>query len=522
MGEIQRSMKNSTGRAPLIHAVFGFFLLLVFCLYGFAVSDSASLLVLSILASIFVVIVCYCVWHVMTDDRRLAVFAGVFVLLGITYCFAFSPLAAPDETYHFYSSYWMSDCLMGQSSILDSSSFPVRSEDVQLVEDHGDGQMNRQSIDNVRSRFSLFSSDSSVKVITDQSFDIGSNPPYIKAASAIGISLARFFGLGAYPLFYLGRLFNFIFAAVLIIISVRITPVAKNGFAAVAMLPMTLHICSTYSYDGGIIGVAFLFLALIMKVLFSEESISLSYKIALFVFGVLLAPLKVVYSTLAFLGLLIPSERLGGQRAAIAYKAGLACSMLVCIVVLRMPSFISISNSSVETVIRDDGVGTYYSLTSILSDPLGSAIMFVRSMFALFDFYWQTLIGWELGALQLSISAPLYLLVAYVLLLLISAQRDELDDCVIPSTVRIVSGIAAAISFVGIVMSMWMGWTFTHQTIIQGVQGRYLIPFMPAVLLALRSTHVRFEWDSYKVVLSAGYTLGMCYLMHIMMSALIS
>ena len=62
----------------------------------------------------------------------------------------------------------------------------------------------------------------------------------------------------------LGMLFNLLYGALLIIFSVRITPVGKKVFMAVALLPMTLHLLGSHSYDVGTLGLAFLLTAFIL------------------------------------------------------------------------------------------------------------------------------------------------------------------------------------------------------------------------------------------------------------------
>ena len=95
---------------------------------------------------------------------------------------------------------------------------------------------------------------SRVAVEPVSSFDWTANPPYIKLPSALGIVLATLLNLGSFPLFYLGRFFNLLMFAALAYFAVRITPVGKNAMMVAGLLPMTLHLASSYSYDAGIMG----------------------------------------------------------------------------------------------------------------------------------------------------------------------------------------------------------------------------------------------------------------------------
>lgn len=96
----------------------------------------------------------------------------------------------------------------------------------------------------VAEEFSFFADDnalSSTTLFSSDRFDMGSNPPQAKILSALGITIGRVLGLGAVPVYYLGRLFNFAGFVALAYFAVRFTPVGKRIFMVASCLPMTLH-----------------------------------------------------------------------------------------------------------------------------------------------------------------------------------------------------------------------------------------------------------------------------------------
>ena len=58
---------------------------------------------------------------------------------------------------------------------------------------------------------------------------------------------------------------------------------------------------------------------------------------------------------------------------------------------------------------------------------------------------------------------------------------------------RIVGAIAVGVASFGVVLSMWLGWTFVTETVIQGVQGRYFLPLMPLVAGVIRSRYLKYD-----------------------------
>lgn len=94
-------------------------------------------------------------------------------------------------------------------------------------------------------------------------------------------------------MFFLGRLFNMLYAAILIILAVRLTPIGKNMFMAASLMPMTLHILGSYSYDGPIIGMAFLLTALLLRAMRGgEEKVSKGLCIGTVAVASILAPAR--------------------------------------------------------------------------------------------------------------------------------------------------------------------------------------------------------------------------------------
>ena len=65
--------------------------------------------------------------------------------------------------------------------------------------------------------------------------------------------------------------------------------------------------------------------------------------------------------------------------------------------------------------------------------------------------------------------------------------------------------IAFVLAALGSIASMWLGWTFNYEKVIQGVQGRYFLPALPALLFGLRTRLFRFNSSSIIFI-----TLGMC------------
>jgi len=106
------------------------------------------------------------------------------------------------------------------------------------------------------------------------------------------------------------------------------------------------------------------------------------------------------------------------------------------------------------------------------------------------SFYLETLVGGSLAWFQIELKAPLYVTVVLLIIVMISFQRCEDDNALVPVAHRILFGGLALVGGLGVILSMLVGWTFTYENVIQGVQGRYFLPLLPMAALAMRSKHV--------------------------------
>ena len=470
--------------------------MMIHALYCYSFSDSGLALTFS---GVSVVIAALAYLLIRTLESRvrhqveMAFLVGL-ISCGLLYSVVFAPGTVPDETYHFEASYKLADYIMLQGPTVDS--LPVREDDSVLL----DGMLQSWALgyDKYRSvidQFAFFANDASrVAVEPVSSFDWTANPPYIKLPSALGIVLATLLNLGSFPLFYLGRFFNLLMFAALAYFAVRITPVGKNAMMVAGLLPMTLHLASSYSYDAGIMGLAFLLTGMCLRAVYGEGLMSRREKAGIVVVAVLLAPCKVVYTVIVLLVILIPRKRFSSAAASARFKVVAIGFALLSLLVFRAAGLLQmagVASSSTAEGSRGDEYGTFYS--GLVSDPLNTVLLFLRTFDVQGSFYLDTLVGGSLAWFQVDLKAPLYITVALLFIVVLSAQRSEGDNVVIPGAHRVLCGGLALAGGLGVILSMLIGWTFTSESVVQGVQGRYFLPLLPMAALAMRSKHMSID-----------------------------
>ncbi len=243
----------------------------------------------------------------------------------------------------------------------------------------------------------------------------------------------------------------------------------------VALFPMTLHLFGSYSYDALTIGLSFLMTALVAKLFWEEErdrrSIFVQFLVVLF----LLAPSKVVYACIGFVALFAPVFAfLPHVSSALCLKCWLLSLWPFRFLLLSLGSF-TVECCFGELDSRGDEVGVFWSLSDIPSNPL-RVFSYCGALLKSTVLCGFNIQGIVLGGSK-SIQVFLVLCPCDVGGLCISCVRDK-DDSIMPSaSFRIVGAIAVGVASFGVVLSMWLGWTFVTETVIQGVQGALFLTF---------------------------------------------
>ncbi len=507
-------------------------LLLVCTVYWYQYCERKLVLVTSALFAIAFVslFVAHALGMFNTLRRQLGVYASFLASSCLLFAVVFPPFSAADEYHHYLSSYWLSECATGEAEWSRPETISMRADDWELYSSHGarddasDYQqftIDAAAFQQVFDEFSLgkkYDGEVSVPSYAMYGFTLGGENAIAKVGSVIGIIFAKLLNLGAYPLFYLGRIFSAAFFVACAVAAVRITPVGRNVFMAVSLLPMTLQLAGSYSYDGGTIGLSFVFIALALKAMLGEGRLNRRDLIALAIFAALLSPCKAVYVLEVGLVLFIPSRRFSSKRNALIIKMGILVLAAASVAVTKLSMVASVSSGT--TTFAFPGERTY-SLADLLSNPLATLSLFFRTLDTAGDSYWMTAIGSNLGWLQQNIGMPAFLMGAYAIVMLYAAQRSEDDPAeLMPWQRALFLAIAGAV-WLAVMLSMAVSWTPVSAEVIQGVQGRYILPVAPLLLLSLRSARISISGCSFGVALLAPLTLNAFFMVRLISLALV-
>lgn len=456
----------------------------------------------------------------MPLHRLFAVAAGT---LGLLYCFALPPYSSPDEQFHINQTFNISSAMLGQGpwQVPWGSNYKRASDTDTLVEDYNTTAFSYQRLG--RDFFTTAPDGETVKM---QGEEVGGYR-LIYWPAALAVSACRLLGLGFVPTLYVGRLVNLALYLLLCTLAVKLAPFGKSIFAAVPLLPMSLHLAASFSRDCLTIGLYLFYTALCMHYTFTKETVGLKDILLLLGVSFLAAPAKAVYAPLLLLCLAIPPGKLRlkgktpGKRPAYALLGLVVCvgalsfalqggGAIVQEAATEAPTPVVVRRSSSSSGSRSSsggrgsgGGGTTtqqpaltalemaeagynpdairYSLHDFFSRPFTIVQLCLRTLAENTTFYLQTMLGGSLGYFSLPISWVFVIALAVWLCASVIPPPGQLRP---KPGWQLFAGFLAVCG-VGLVFVGCIMWTPTYYDTIYGVQGRYFLPILPLALCAL-------------------------------------
>lgn len=462
--------------------------------------------------------------------QKIALFTIALFYFSTLFAFAIPPFAVPDEFHHYLSSYWLTNCVMGESDFDSPETIVMRDDDWNLysgfgarseMSDFNTYNITNASYQEIVDNFSFTRQSSDSQSVPEElmfNFRFWNENGLAKTGSVLGMLLGRLLNLGAYPVFYLGRIFSAAVFVLCVSLAVYLTPVAKSIFIGIAFFPMTLNLAASYSYDGGIIGFSFLYLALLLRSIRKDEAMRRNEYLGLLFVAMILAPCKVIYVLETGLVLLIPSKRFTSKRFEWFAKLSIIFSAMFVVSASKLQMIASVTGGA--PLSSSSGGGTN-SIWDLVLDPLGTIALLFRSVDSLIDFYWMGAVGANLGWHQPDLGMPAAFVGLYFLILIYSVQPSKDNQVVVVGHLKLACILVFVAVFVAALISMATAWTSKASDIIQGVQGRYLLPALPLLFLSTGSYSVSINRNTRTDAFFLVLLLDALYLIKLIALALI-
>lgn len=450
----------------------------------FDVNKGISFWYLIIVAGMMIVVLGVGVLIRVRNIRIEYVFLVSAISMGFLFSLIVPPYCVPDERTHVDTIYRMSNEFLGIREIPGPNRIYKRACDV----DSG--------IRNTMSLAPYMYCEMSEQLFEGAGWDTQLVPAYARNAidnvtvlnylpAAAGFTCARLLRRNLLTMIMMARWFNVIAVSWLMFIAVRKAPFGKGVFALIGLLPKMLNQNVSCSYDGMIIAAVFLFLAYVLHI-FYEDNVSVGDLLLVVVCGWFLAANKGgAYLPLTAFLLLLPFVRRKNRKM---WREIAGYTLLSMLLVFSFKFIVRVSGILVRssgTAVKAEGKATLYTLSDFFTAP-GSLFRVFESTAVIKG---QNLLGDVVGIniAQQQVNAPWLIIFAFLILLLIAAlNREDGRVWFSPRQKGYIALLTAA--GVGLIsVSMLLSWTTVGSETIEGLQGRYFLPYVILPFLCLQN-----------------------------------
>ncbi|MGE5495706.1 MAG: DUF2142 domain-containing protein [Burkholderiales bacterium] len=410
------------------------------------------------------------------------IFLIVAIVVGFLLLLLTPPMAVPDENAHFINAYSVSrgnffvDIENGQAGVYMPTVY------IDFINNY----LNRFNGENrleSKHDFSQYYFDSwFMHDLSGREF----LPTQLRAINPVGY-LVSGFGMAVgnvlcrpyltpYNLLIFGRAFNLIFYISIMYLALKTTLYFKKTMLILSLMPMSIFLAASLSYDAILIPVSFLLFAYSSKFIGAPSGYLISKKDILVILFVsfFLAGVKLAYFILLLVLFAVPKERFGTKKRYI-----MCIGMVVAVGLLSygIPAFFN--NQALREVTIDSSTYSAAQVKFLLSHILQAPRILLNSFRQMGPFYANGFFG-ILGNLDTNFPVPVHKLFYIVLILIVFVEALETRKWLWKT--KLFSTIAIFIIIVGIFFATYIGWTSlpwvagVGADYVSGVQGRYFIP----------------------------------------------
>ncbi|WP_242223954.1 DUF2142 domain-containing protein [Bacillus cereus group sp. BfR-BA-01380] len=301
--------------------------------------------------------------------------------------------------------------------------------------------------------------------------------PYIP--QALGLFIAHILGLKAFTALMLGRIFNLIVYIALTVKAIKIIPRLKNTLAFLASFPLFVSLSASFSADAILMGLSYLFLAIMLQKMMCSENNTLRVKdfIIPTVLLMLIVLCKFTYWPLSFLIFTFWGRRLFHTKM----QGIISFFMLAGIPGLIMSFWNLFVMKFVGTINPNPKINPVEQLKFMLGHPVEA----MKTFFGTFESgmsMWLNMLN-EVGWVTHLMSG---IVIISLVGLVMTAIFDYTGDKFKLRNFDYGIFILTSISIIGLVMlSLYLTWSEVGADAISGLQGRYFLPILPIILFIL-------------------------------------
>lgn len=428
--------------------------------------------------------------------RPIIVYVIIALFFGGLFIFRLSPLNGTDEFTHFPRVYQIMDGQFWERSLPGKQFGGYLPSNVNLmINDYRDlsRKPNGTIYSNRKKQLNtIFSNISNVGKNKQQAIftSVVIYPPWAYIPSLLGVATAHIFKLPLIWYVYLGRISSLLVSIILTAYAIKIIPFGKWFIVGLALLPTSLTQAATIGADGLLNGLSWLMIATVLAIF--NENIKLNWKKLLLISfaAIYLAVIKDSYWLIAFLPLIIPKHYFQNYKQAWIWRIVTFSTLFTFSLWFALRTK-SVVKGVVLTPILNVDINSTQQINYILTHPLNIIWMLLVQPFT------KTYDTIYLGIVGILTNRLIYLSILTIGLLfsglIIGLRRTRQSAPISPMFMRYKTWLLFVMASVVIgtysliAIAFYIGNTGVGSPWVNGIYGRYFLPFLP-ILLVLPAT----------------------------------
>ena len=427
-------------------------------------------------------LMCWALFGVFQISAERA-FVPVALFLGLLYMLIIPVYSVPDEYSHIDTAYIISNRMLGIDAPEEYWGYDYkRAEDVETEEYL---TYYTTLADYRRLYAELFKPAENKTLVMVSCKNVMSNAGlFFYLPAAIGLTIARLLGCGTLTMFLFGRFINLLVYVLACSYAIRKLPGFKWLFMVYATTPIALQEAASFSYDAMVNAVALLFIAMCFFYAVQDSPKWIDHILLAFSLLQLATVKGGTYLPICLLIWIIPIERAWAFSRRIGFYI---CTMVLAAAAFLQNNIIRVFSGFLNpagTSINPFTGTELYTMSYLKHHPFKAVSLFVATVFeqgsrVIYEFF-----GGKMGSLY-NLQMPWLYILLFIGLFYVVCRNDERQS-ILQKTRSILGAIIITFLSVGLIcLSMLLGDTATKYNNITGIQGRYFIPCVFVLMIAV-------------------------------------
>lgn len=501
---------------------------------------SKSYIILSVAALLLILV--SGIYLNITKFSIVKIYPFVMLIFGLGFMYVFPAMSAPDEIAHFISAYKISNKMLGKQATVKDGHVIIRAQDLWIEDVDGEYTFDKSKSEEEKvlipeegSHGKIISSkleETSYKVFyaegnirgADNYISFGGKN-YEKAQSlhapvntipsvyflpATGITLARIMGLNSIYLVLFGRMANLILFILFGTLGIYFLPKFKEFIFLVSLLPTTIELAASYSYDAVMISSMIFFVSYVFFLAHEKKEFDIKDLVIVSLIAGLVLPCKMVYFPMLLMLFSIPlyKFKFRGKVDGKIKKENIAFFLASAVVVLlswvfamylvnrsTVVGYSTSNTSSLEWAGEES-----YTIGYLLHNKLKAVKLFYNTLLLQLEYYHKTMFGAYLGHADDVVGIP-YIGFLVLNIGMIFSVIGEAKEKQLLVKERVLTGISIFFVIFLVLLSMLIAWTPISSEFIEGVSGRYFIPVLLPLLMICRNNKIAIKDETKRNII---------------------